>query len=55
MENTTLVVVDNILNNVVTQVQVKLPLAPVESPHLAINIESISDDFRRSHLDIVDD
>lgn len=52
---TVLEVFDNVLNNVVTQVRVYLPLAPTYSPNLHIRVESIADDVRRSHLDIIDD
>ena len=55
VNDTTLIVSDQVLNTVVTQVQIHLPYAPVESPSLYILVGSVSDDFRRSHLDITDD
>lgn len=47
-------VVDNVLTNVVSQVQIFLPFAPQKSPSMIVWVDSISNDFRRSHLDIID-
>ncbi len=54
VNSTAIEVHDNILSNVVSQVQIFLPFNPVQSPSFDISVSSISDDFRRSHLDIID-